>query len=604
MKSFIFSKDKKTVTKSIKFNFLSILLISVVGFVIYANSLNNEFVWDDEHLIEKNSYIKNWTHIPKIFTKDILAGVEMQRNYYRPLQAFTYMIDYSFFKLNPKGYHLTNIFIHILVSLSIFWLIEIIFNNRLLSLFTSLLFVVHPIHTEAIAYISGRADPLAAVFLILSLIFYIQHSRFKKASLFVFSLSFYILGLLSKEIVLILPLILVLYDYTFKENKKDYFKSYLPFLVVTLIYILLRLTILNFLSEERFIKTPLLQRLPGTFSAITTYFRLLLFPFRLHMEYGMPIFRLSDINVLLGMGIVVLSLSYAFKSKNEQRLIFFSCLWFFLNLIPVSNVYSLSAYTNAYMAEHWLYIPSIGFFLFLGWIFELIYRKKKRLRLIVVVVLAILLGFYACRTIQQNRYWKDPITLYTRTLKYAPGSSKVYYNLGYAYSNKGLYEKAIEEYKKALEIKPNYTEAYNNLGIVYGILGQYQEAIATFNKAIEINPNFSKAYNNLGIVYGILGQYQEAIAVYKKVIKIKQNYAEAHYNLGVIYNKKGMRDKAITEFKEAIAINPNLAKAHNDLAVAYYYKKQYNLAIRHCNKAIGLGYKVHPEFLKRLEPFW
>ncbi|GAF76422.1 unnamed protein product, partial [marine sediment metagenome] len=145
---------------------LAIVLIIILGFVVYSNSLNGKFIWDDEYLIKNNVYIRSFSYLPKIFSEDIGTGAEKKYYFYRPLQMITYMIDYSLWKLNVRGYHLTNTLLHILAALTIYWLINILFGDRPLSLFASLFFVAHPIHTEAVAYISGRADPLALLFML------------------------------------------------------------------------------------------------------------------------------------------------------------------------------------------------------------------------------------------------------------------------------------------------------------------------------------------------------------------------------------------------------------------------------------------------------
>lgn len=162
----------------------------------------------------------------------------------------------------------------------------------------------------------------------------------------------------------------------------------------------------------------------------------------------------------------------------------------------------------------------------------------------------------------------------------------------------------IAEYKKAIAINPNYAMANNNLGVAYYNKGMLDEAITEYKKAITINPNHAKAHANLGLAY-VKGKrmFDEAISECKKAIAINSNLANAHSNLGLAYVGKKMYDEAIAEYKKAIAIEPNLAVACNNLAVAYYAKKEYDLAIEYCDRAIGLGYKVHPGFLKDLKPY-
>ena len=192
--------------------FLSALLIIVLGFAVYANSVNGQFIWDDYHLVKENAYIAKWSrpNLENIFTKGIREGAGRKGNTYRPMQMITYMIDHSLYGLKVQGYHLTNIIIHVLVALSIFWLINILFRDNLISLFTAALFVVHPVHTEAVAYISGRADPMALLFMLISLIFYIKTLGPGGVISFTLMASSYICAILSKESSIILPVMILL----------------------------------------------------------------------------------------------------------------------------------------------------------------------------------------------------------------------------------------------------------------------------------------------------------------------------------------------------------------------------------------------------------
>lgn len=534
---------------------LYLTLIAAIGLAIYANSLQGKFIWDDNYLIRDNVYIKDWSNTTKIFRGDVGTGVGKKFSFYRPFQMFTYMLDYSIWELNVFGYHLTNVILHVLAALLLYWFINVLYNNNLLAFLTSILFIVHPIHTEAVSYISGRADLLALVFMLLCFILY------ARKRLHIIMLLSYALALFSKENSLILPALIVLYHYVFK--KKIEAKRFVPLLAIAVLYIIFRLTWLSSLLPHLSSSTTLLQRLPGFFVAIVNYLRLLFFPFGLHMEYGDGLFSFREPKATLGITILALLVLYTFK-KRADTLSFFSMSWFFLALLPHSNIYPL----NAYMAEHWLYVPSIGFFLVLANGLSSLCRIKNT-KILSIFLITGLLVFYSYLTIGQNQTWREPISFYKRTLDYAPDSVRALNSLGIQYRDTGRNEEAITLFKKAIEINPNYEDAYNSLGIVYGSTGKYEEAIAAFKKALEINPYYVEAYNNLGNVYTLMGKNDIAIELYKM----------------------------------ALEINPNYAKAHINLALIYFNEKQYDLAIRHCDEAIKFGFEVSPEFLKRLKPY-
>jgi tetratricopeptide (TPR) repeat protein len=594
---------------------LPIILIAACGFLVCANSLNGAFIWDDEGLIKDNIYIKSFSHLPAVFSRNIEAGIEGNSAFYRPLSIFSFMVDYSLWKLNPLGYHFVNTLLHVLVGLCLYWLVNVLFKDRLSSFLTAIIFLLHPVHTETVFYISDRPDLLAVFFMLLCFIFYLKHLEQRKVRTYIFTVLTTVFALLSKESGVLIPLILLLYHFSFKKKLK--YGAYFSVAGITFLYVLLKITLLkSSLTQGEWIFS-IFSRVPGFFVAITSYFRLLLLPFNLHMEYGQKIFPWIHPKAILGMVISVGLLTYAFKKRKEKKLVFFSILWFFLALLPVSNIYPLAFY----MAEHWLYLPSIGVFLILGRVISRLYRIDKY-RKGVVAVTACLLVFYAVLTVKQADYWKEPIAFYKRTLKYAPNSARVYNNLGLAYKEKGENENAIAAYSKAIdldskdvyaynnlgviyadmgkkweaenlyeravELEPQFVEAYNNLGALYKDNGREKEALRLLKRAIEINPEFEGAYVNLGIMLRKMGRYGEAIALYKKAIGINPVYAKAYYNLGFAYNEIGKEKEAITAFEKAIEINPDFIDAYNNLSVAYNNVGDKDGAINTLKRAIEI----------------
>lgn len=535
------SFKKKTV-------FLSIALIFILGFGVYYNSLHGAFLWDDDDLVKNNASIKSFSSAGKVFSKSSTEAGRREFGFYRPLQELTYTLDYALWKFNARGYHGTNVLLHVLAALALFWLISLFYHDVLLSLLTSLFFIVHPIHTEAVAYISGRADSLAAIFVLLCLVFYIKHLSSKSAITFILMVVSYIFALLARENSLILPVLLLLYHYSFKKSLE--IKAFLSVLTVTFFYLFLRLTVLKFLLCEGAYTTTLLQRMPGFFEAVTHYLTLLLLPVNLHMEYGNKVFSWVDPKVIAGILMLSFLLFYVGRTRKSRGLVFISVSWFLLTLLPQANIYPI----NAYMAEHWLYLPSIGFFLIVAKALTQLCRVEK-FRILAGLLIISSLVFYSCLTIRQNFCWSEPVAFYERTLRYAPESSKVQNNLANMYYHMGKKDEAIALYKKAIKNNPDYAEAVNNLGNIYKDMGKKEEAIALYRRALEIDPGYYEAYGNLGIVSYLMGKKEEAISLLKKAIELKPTFAEAYYNL----------------------------------SACYFYEKEYGLAIQYCDKAGELG---------------
>ncbi|MFH1868376.1 MAG: tetratricopeptide repeat protein [Candidatus Omnitrophota bacterium] len=542
--------------------FLTLAVIIILGIAVYANSLNGEFIWDDEYLVKENVFIRDSSYIPDIFSKHIAAGSGKPSNSYRPLQILSYMSDFFLWKLDWRGYHITNIILHILAALSIYWFINILYDNRSLSFLTSALFVVHPIHTESVSYISGRADLLALLFMLLSFIFYIKYAKSGIMWLCVCSILSFAAALLSKESSLILPALLLLYHYNFKRPVKA--SAFSSILIAAVAYILLRFTLLKSTLSFMLPPSTAIERIPGFFVALTDYIRLLILPLGLHMEYGDSLFKFTQPKAIAGLLIIILLLAYVVRKKEKAGLVTFSISWFFITLMPVSNIYPI----NAYMAEHWLYMPSIGFFLITADLLRMLCENKKLKRPGLAAVVSILI-FYSLLTMRHNRYWRDPLFFYERTQKYALNNLRVYNNLGAIYYNKGRNKEAVEMYNKALEINPNHIEAYNNLGVLYFNTGEDEKALAMLNKAIRIKPD----------------------------------YAQAHNNLGNVYLKKGMLKETIYSYKRAISINPNYSAPHYNIAAAYFNNGDHEQAIIHCDKAIALGHRANTKFITLLQPY-
>jgi len=558
----------------------SILFIIILGFAAYSNSFNGKFIWDDNALIRDNLYLRSWAGAARFFTKDTAAGGTDKLYPYRPIQMLSYAIDYSIWKLNTFGYHLVNVILHILVALSIYWLVGILFKDRLISFLTSVFFAVHPIHTEAVSYISGRADPLAALFMILCVIFYIKISDSKASYYLVPEVICYALALLSRENSLILPLLLLLYHYI--SGKRIRLKALTPILAITAIYIVIRFTVLKPPAGSLSAAT-LLQRLPGFFAALAQYLKLTAFPFDLHMEYGPALFSFSHPQVAAGIFLFTVMIASAIANAKNNKLIFFSISWFFITLLPQSNLYPV----NAYMAEHWLYLPSMGLFLlFAGGMSRLF--KIRELRISAAVFTAMLLGFYTYVTIGQNDYWREPIHFYERTIRFAPDSKSAYSNLAVLYNNMGRKDIAIALYSKALAIDPSAPAPCNNLAKILGEMGRKEDALALFKRAIARNPKYAIAHNNLGNLYSDMGRSDEAIKAYRKALEIDPDMALAYNNLANQYNALGRKAEALELYEKSIAIDPGFAIAYNNMASVYYDTGDKDKARAMLEKAISL----------------
>ena len=596
-----------------KKNIIYIALIIILSLISYMNVFDNEFVWDDHIFILDNTDIRSFSNIPFFFKEDA-DGL------YRPLRTLHYTIAYSIFGKNEFGYHLNSVFFHIIISVLVFFIIKNIIGKNI-ALIASLIFAVHPIHTERVANMTAGFDLLGIFLLLFSFYFYILFSKSnneknsiktsknyslnktKNNKYFIFSLLFFILALFASEEAITLPLIIILYEFSFNRERfsKEFvkntinknilknFNDFLPYFIIVFLYIVLRFFILGIRGRiEEHLGSSFYITMLTMAKVHVKYIILLLFPINLTLFQEVPIAKnFFDFGVLVSLFILAIILFFAIKNY-KNNIVFFSVFWFFTTLLPMSNMIPI----QAFMAERYLYVPSVGFSLLLGYLFFKIYniKNEKLIKNSLIVLFILLLSLYAARTIARNNDWQDNLTLWTKTIETDPYNSKAHDNLGFTYENLGDDEKAFLEFKKAVELMPSNVRALSNLGVAYAKRKQYNEsiklmkmaleidpehykthdklglvyfgiddaenAIKSFEKAIELKPRYAKAYNDLATVYGRIGEFALAVQNFNKAVKIDEDYADAHYNLGVLYKFLGEEEKAKEEFEIAFRLEP------------------------------------------------
>jgi len=466
----------------------AILLILVVGIITYANTFANRFVWDDRALIIENELIRDSRYIPQIFTTE-LYRTSAPGSFYRPIQTLSYLLDYSIWNLNPYGYHFTNLLIHIVNGVLVYILVLISARNwrpkglryntkepQTIALFSALLFTVHPIQVQAVTYISGRSDLLACSFMLLSLILFMNRETISIPlrggfPLGIVSLLSFIFALLSKEIALIFPFVLLV-GICLKpkrdvedtgENSLKY-SHVAPFFWLAFIYIVLRMTVLRFsdklLPQE--LSLGFGMRFLTSFKILVSYLGLLLSPFGLHPEYVVePVRSVFAPDFLISLVVIIILVILLIWAYRVMRVLFFWGGYFLITLFPVMNIIPI----NAQMSEHFLYIPSMGFFAIFAWILYTIGRigKLSRYRWLPGIILTLVILSCIIITIDRNTEWRDELTLFKKTVEYSPTSYRAHFNLGAAYYNEGLYGEAIIEFKKVLELNPDLADARRNI---------------------------------------------------------------------------------------------------------------------------------------------
>jgi len=569
-KPFVLSFTPPSISK--KNRVIVVLLAFIVVFLsalCYMNSLENDFIWDDEYLILLNSQIKSFSHFFDAFKTYVGYGSGNVNNFYRPLQELSNMLDYSIWKENPKGYHLTNLVLHSLTAGAILFFVFYITGNLFVSFFTGLLFGVHTINTEAVSYVAGRADSLYALFFVLSIVFYImfankllQHN--KKISLYILSLICFTLSIFAKELALILPVLILLYLFVILRGRipgptfRFLTKTVTGYGALILMFGAMRNSALHGVNApvSVFVRVPLFARVLTFFKSILVYFELLIYPHGLHMERRISISTsLFHPVTLISFIMVVVIIWFGFWMLKRDRTVSFFIFWFFVSLLPVSNIVPI----NSLIAEHWVYTAQIGFFAVILMLFYQLserFLKHKILKAGGVVLLCIPVCFYMYRTIERNKDWKDEITFFKATLKYNPTNSKVHLNLGNTYYENEMFDEALAQYNKTIELRKDYFEAYGNIGSIYIRKKDFKKAKEYLKTAISMKPEFAIAHYNLGYIYYNERKLEESEKELKLAAKHFPSLYAAHNLLGRLYLRKKNKPEAKRQFQISLKIHP------------------------------------------------
>ena len=575
-------------------NVLSAIILCSLGIAIYSNIFHSSFHFDDTNSIIENQNIRNLSDLGAVFS-------------FWPTRFITYLslaVNYNLGKLDVFGYHLFNILVHIAASLLVYWLVrltmqapviresEISRHSYTISLLAALIFLVHPLQTQAVTYIIQRATSLAAMFYLATLCLYAKSRLSGSKAFYLSGLATGVLAMFCKEMAITLPFAILLYEHCFfKTDKPVNLKKLSPYLAILFVIPLTMFITrsVDFMHMKRVVEhdinIPIWNYLITQFRVLVTYIRLLFIPVNQNLDYQYPIFEtLFRLEVLSSILLLTFIIFTAQRIFSKYRLLSFAIFFFFLTLLPESSIIPI----KDVIFEHRLYLPMLGFSIFL--VSGIYYFFENKTLKPMIIMLCIIISSYAILTYTRNFVWKDESTLWGDIINKSPQKIRPYNNLGLSYGQKGNFGQAISDYNKAIEINPNYTEAYNNRGIAYSFKGNFDLAISDFNKAIELNPNCVDAYNNRGNVYNDKGNFDLAISDYNKTIALDPNYTEAYNNRGNAYAQKGNFDLAISDFNKAIELSFNYAKAYNNRGNAYGQKGNFGQAISDYSKAIEINH--------------
>jgi len=559
-----------------------VILVALVSFGVYFNALPNGFVYDDELQIVDNYLLRDAKYIPEIFSTSLWEHVGRGSSYYRPFLNLILMANYHVFGLAPWGYHFVNVLFHALAAIAVYFLAaELLKNNGRGGFFSppliaALLFAVHPIHTEAVAWASGLMDLSFALFYMLSFYFYLR-SDMRFDAKYALSVFFFLLAALSKEPALTLPLLLLAYDLSFRKEGaglSGYLKRYIPYGIAAGLYFILRVNALGGLAP---VKSTVELSLYGYFLNIlflfSLYLKKLLLPVDLNFFYLFkPLHSFFSLRGALSSLAAAGFAGLIFFSFRRARPVFLALMFILIPLLPVLYIPALTQGLEQALTERYLYLPSFGFVLLIAY-FASKFPERVAHGKALAISLALLFLIYSAGTIKRNFVWKDSLTLAGDTLLKSPDSAVAHQTLGYALLHEGQRDKGISHMRTAFRLKPDLVHKSIDLGIAYAQRGLLKKAILEFHVALMLDPDSVPAHYNLGLAYEKKGWTKEAVAEFETLLKLAPSFADAHSALGVLYAEKGMLGPAIEHFEDALKWNPNDAYTKLNLEHARKLKR-------------------------------
>ncbi len=613
--------------------------ILLLTFIAFQPSLGNKYVnWDDDKNFSENELIttindKNfWENSSKIFKTHVIGN-------YNPLTIFTFAVEQKVFndKNRPFWRHFNNIFLHLLCTLFVFWIGIRLKLGTGGAAILALLFGIHPMRVESVAWITERKDVLFGVFYLSALYYYIKGKQqgFTTKTHTLIAVLF-ILSLLSKIQAVILPVSMVLVDYYLSKDGRITIKSILrkwPYFIGSLIIGLVNIYFLKqqgSISEQAY--TGISRFFIGSYSLVVYYIKALV-PYRLSPLYPYPAsldwqFYASAISFLVtGAG-----LFYSYQKK--LKVWFFGITFFFVNVVLLLQILGAG---QGFLADRFTYIPYLGLFFIIAYYVNKLSVSKPQLKAAIYGVCGVAIAIYSFMTFQQNKIWKDSGTMWTHVLQYYKKSTLPWGNRANYYRDSGRTQealrdysevikldqkkpepynsrarlyfnfnqrdsllKALENYNKAIELSPSDVEYVVNRGATYAKLGDLENSLKSLNQAESIDPSFANIYLNRSVIYNQKRDLPNALKDIDQYLKLKPNYPDMWYEKARIHNALSQSNEALQAINQALGMNRTKGVYFFESAKTYYLLQQYDRAKQALRTSQSLGFKGNPETVAKI----
>ncbi len=596
-------------------NALSILiglfLIAITLTVFWPVSRHEFINLDDDSYVTDNPEVQRGLTLRSI----TWAFKSTRAANWHPLTWLSHMLDYELYGLSPAGHHFTNLLLHLANTLLLFLTFKQMTGALWRSSFLAVLFALHPLHVESVAWVAERKDVLSTFFWMLTIWAYACYAKQPNIKRYALVLLSFAAGLLSKPMLVTLPFVLLLLDYwplrryQFEETDRDpksqgtpsawaarsgsfglpLFTEKIPLLLLSAVS-----SVVTYFAQRHggavgsFEIYPLESRVANALVSYLGYARKMVWPYPSAVLYPyrdrMPILEVVAAGLFL-IGITFLVIRYG----SRYFYLAVGWLWYLGTLVPVIGLVQVGMQA---MADRYTYIPLIGLFIVIAWgIPDLLARTRYR-RAILALSAGLLIMVLSIVSSLQIDHWESSLSLLQHTLKVAPNSPLIHNNLGVALTRQSKSQEAMAHFAEALRLDPNYVDAYKNLGAALARQGRIEEAFVHYEKVLRIKPDDAEAHYRIGFLLARQGKEQEAILHYREALRIQASHADAHNNLGVLLARHGKNQEAIVHFFEALRIRPEFAEVHINLANCLLKEGKSEEAITHYTEAM----RIKPDF--------
>ena len=611
--------------------------IFIIILILYIDVINYDFVnYDDDTYILNNINIHNGLTLKSIkwaFTNFYVSN-------WHPVTWLSHMLDIQLFGLKPGWHHFTNLLIHIINTICLFLILYKMTNEIWKCAFVAIIFGIHPLHVESVAWISERKDVLCVLWAFISIIFYVEYIKQKNINYYFFSLFFYVISLMSKAMMVTLPLVLLIFDFwplmrieqnnifsIFFERKQIIIEK-IPFFIFSFI-----VSIITFFAQYQggainLNKTlTFIDKINNAFISYIIYVSKTIWPLNLSVLYPHYIENIHIWKIVTCILLFITVFILVIKNYKKHSYLFAGFFIFIITLIPVIGIVQIGYQA---FADRYMYFPILGLLIIITWGFTDLLKDYKFKKSVYILTSLLLISIYAFICFFQIKTWKNSETLFENALNISDKHYVIHLNYGQALDNAGKIKQAIFHYKEAYKINDNYKIA-SNIAHAYCDINDFVNSEKYYKIALKKNYESEYSHNNFALMLAKNKRYQEAVFHFIEAIKFKNDFIEAHNNLADIYKKLGNIEKAKNQLEICLNIDPldefanqilgnilldennytkaldcylkviqrnsNNEKAYNNIGYIFAKQKNFNKAYEFFKKAV----KLNPNYISAKE---